>query len=207
LDGCPANLDVRACGLVDATPAATGVERPRGACPPTERRGLSMIRTRVRGYVAARVLGVEPEHGTTKPGADFPMRAWGWSELLRASRVSGVSRVVGGLKEPRRSSAGSPRRRRARLGLVLAVAVSALCAATAASASAAITAGGSAKQVYATGLPANAQASLLKANGTPVYTHNATPQGGVLFRKVTPGSGYRVRVDSSGEKSGTVTVY
>jgi predicted acyl esterase len=76
----------------------------------------------------------------------------------------------------------------------------------AASASA-FTAQGSVNQVYVTGLPANAEASLLKSTGTTVYTQNADAQGGLLFRSVKPAAGYRVRLTSTGEESGPVTVH
>jgi predicted acyl esterase len=66
---------------------------------------------------------------------------------------------------------------------------------------------GSAKQVYVTGLPANAQASLLDSSGATVYTQNADSEGGLLFREVTPGSRYRVRVASTSEESGPITVH
>jgi uncharacterized protein len=76
---------------------------------------------------------------------------------------------------------------------------------TAAGASA-FTAQGSAEQVYATGLPANAQVSLLKKNAT-VSTQNADSLGGVLFKEVKPGKGYTVSVTSTGETSEPVTVH
>jgi len=52
---------------------------------------------------------------------------------------------------------------------------------------------GSAKQVYVTGLPPNAKASLLDAQGRKVATRRANDMGGLLFRGVEPGKGYRVR--------------
>ncbi len=61
--------------------------------------------------------------------------------------------------------------------------------------------------MYVTGLPGNAEMSLLKANGTTVYTQDADSLGGLLFRKVRPGSGYRVRLVSTGETSGPMTVH
>src|SRR3954462_11730951 len=57
---------------------------------------------------------------------------------------------------------------------------------------AAFTAAGSARQVYATGVTAGAQVALLDGTGAKVATQTATPEGGVLFRKVKPGDGYRV---------------
>jgi predicted acyl esterase len=77
---------------------------------------------------------------------------------------------------------------------------------TAASASA-FTAQGSAKQVYVTGLAPNAQVSLLNSTGANVYTQNADSLGGLLFRNVTPGTGYQVRLTSTGEASGPITVH
>jgi predicted acyl esterase len=65
---------------------------------------------------------------------------------------------------------------------------------------------GSAEQVYATGLPDGAQTSLLDPNGQVVQTRAANYLGGILFRDVTPGDGYRVRLDSNGETSGPLTV-
>src|SRR5919106_990828 len=65
---------------------------------------------------------------------------------------------------------------------------------------------GSVEQVYATGLPADAAVSLLGPAGEALATRDANDLGGVLFREVTPGDGYRVRLDSSGETSGPLTV-
>jgi predicted acyl esterase len=77
---------------------------------------------------------------------------------------------------------------------------------TAASASA-FTAQGSAAQVYATGLAGNAPAALLNKAGATVATQSADAQGGLLFRNVAPGAGYRVRATSTGETSSPVTVH
>ncbi|HEY2397731.1 MAG TPA: CocE/NonD family hydrolase, partial [Solirubrobacteraceae bacterium] len=106
----------------------------------------------------------------------------------------------------RRSVSGSALRRRARVGVISALAVFAVWLLAAASASA-FTAQGSVKQVYVTGLAPNAQASLVKSSGTTVYTQNADPLGGLLFRNVNPGAGYRVRLTSTGEVSAPVTVH
>jgi predicted acyl esterase len=65
---------------------------------------------------------------------------------------------------------------------------------------------GSVEQVYATGLPAGAETSLLNSGGQAVATRNANNLGGVLFRNVTPGDGYRVRLDTTNETSGPLTV-
>ncbi|MBV8429561.1 MAG: hypothetical protein JO244_00235, partial [Solirubrobacterales bacterium] len=61
-----------------------------------------------------------------------------------------------------------------------------------AAAQATFTAAGSAEQVYVTGLPGGASASLLNASGRTVATQSADSLGGLLFRNVTPGDGYRV---------------
>jgi uncharacterized protein len=65
---------------------------------------------------------------------------------------------------------------------------------------------GSVEQVYATGLPAGAGTSLVGSGGQVVATRNANDLGGVLFRNVTAGTGYRVRLDANGETSGPLTV-
>ena len=71
----------------------------------------------------------------------------------------------------------------------------------------AFTAQGSVRQVYVTGLAAGAQASLLSSGGATLATQSADALGGLLFRNVTPGGGYRVRVASSGETSAPLTVH
>src|SRR5690349_10597040 len=69
------------------------------------------------------------------------------------------------------------------------------------------TAVGSAQQVYVTGLAPNAQASLLTQQGTTVSTQHADSLGGLLFRNVAPGDGYRVRLDPGGPASAPLTVH
>jgi predicted acyl esterase len=64
---------------------------------------------------------------------------------------------------------------------------------------------GSAEQVYATGLSPNEQTSLLNSTGQTVATQQADSLGGVLFRNVTPGSGYRV--SAGGAQSDPLTVF
>src|SRR5690242_2764345 len=54
-------------------------------------------------------------------------------------------------------------------------------------------AAGSVEQVYATGLAPNAEASLISPRGKIIETKNADSMGGLLFRNVRPGTGYRVR--------------
>ena len=97
-------------------------------------------------------------------------------------------------------------RRRARLGVVPALAALLVWLFAAASASA-FSVQGSVEQVDVTGLAANAQASLLRSSGATVHTQEADPQGGLLFRGVKPGKNYRVRLTSTGETSGPITVH
>src|SRR5437588_4064235 len=68
-------------------------------------------------------------------------------------------------------------------------------------------AAGSAEQVYGTGLAPNSRASLISASGQIVGAQNADSLGGLLFRGVAPGSGYRVRLVSNGTESSPVTVH
>ena len=89
--------------------------------------------------------------------------------------------------------------RRWRLNAAVCVAVLACMLVSAAVARAAtapqpsFSAHGSVEQVYVTGLAPNAQMSLVNAAGKTVATQPADAQGGLVFRNVTPGSGYRVR--------------
>jgi uncharacterized protein len=81
-----------------------------------------------------------------------------------------------------------------------------LTTATGAVAAPTFTARGSAEQVYVTGLAPSEQVSLLNSAGTTIATRPATAQGGVLFRDVPPGTGYRVRPAAGGEASDPLTV-
>src|SRR5436305_1910372 len=63
---------------------------------------------------------------------------------------------------------------------------------------------GSAEQVYVTGLAPGAQASLLDRRGHNVATRRADTLGGLLFRNVRPGGGYRVRQDATTSPALTV---
>lgn len=65
---------------------------------------------------------------------------------------------------------------------------------------------GSVEQVYATDLAPGARMVLLDGAGKRVRTRRADAQGGLLFRKVRPGSGYRLRAAEGGEASAPVTV-
>jgi uncharacterized protein len=74
-----------------------------------------------------------------------------------------------------------------------------------AQAAASFVAHGSAQQVYATGLSPNHSVSLLNSHGFPIDTSKADSEGGVVFRLITPGAGYRVRQGSV--KSNKLTVF
>ncbi|RNL60534.1 CocE/NonD family hydrolase [Nocardioides marmoriginsengisoli] len=75
-----------------------------------------------------------------------------------------------------------------------------------AEAAGAIVAHGSARQVWLTGLPAGATFTLLDKAGHKVARKRADAQGGLLFRNVEPGAGYRVRA-ADGRASAKVTVH
>ncbi|MEK6327003.1 MAG: CocE/NonD family hydrolase [Actinomycetota bacterium] len=57
-----------------------------------------------------------------------------------------------------------------------------------------------------TQLAPGAQMSLLDPQGRTIATRRATRQGGVLFRNVPPGTGYRVRLSGGGARSGPLKV-
>ncbi|HEY1359653.1 MAG TPA: CocE/NonD family hydrolase [Thermoleophilaceae bacterium] len=65
---------------------------------------------------------------------------------------------------------------------------------------------GSVEQVYATGLPAAGKLYLVNRRGRIVAKKRADSLGGLLFRNVKPGSGYRVRRSKKGPKSAKLTV-
>src|SRR5919199_4077571 len=92
--------------------------------------------------------------------------------------------------------------RHARFSMAAAALALGLLAAT--SSASAFSAHGSARQVYVTGLAPHARMALLNRRGHRVQTKRADAQGGLLFRGVRPGTGYRVR--GSGAKSGRITV-
>jgi predicted acyl esterase len=94
-----------------------------------------------------------------------------------------------------------------RAWLSAAVLVAALMLAPPAAA-AGFTAYGSARQVDVVGLAAGARVSLLNARGRVVRTQRADSLGGLLFRNVRPGGGYRVRVvGPAGAVSPPLTVH
>src|SRR5438128_821597 len=97
-------------------------------------------------------------------------------------------------------------RRRARISLISTLLAFAVWLVAAASASA-FSAQGSVNQVYATGLPANAQASLLNSSGATVYTQNADAQGGLLFRNVKAADGQWRELTATEELRHPITVH
>jgi uncharacterized protein len=65
---------------------------------------------------------------------------------------------------------------------------------------------GSVEQVYATGFPPGAGVSLYDGEGLEVASKGANELGGVLFREVTPGSGYTVGLTAGGPRSAPLQV-
>jgi uncharacterized protein len=86
---------------------------------------------------------------------------------------------------------------------VAAVAIAFMAGAGAAQA---FSAHGSVRQVYVTQVGPGAQMSLLNRQGGTIATKRADAQGGLLFRNVTPGTGYRVRLTGGGGTSAPLTV-
>jgi hypothetical protein len=66
---------------------------------------------------------------------------------------------------------------------------------------------GSADQVYVLGLRGGQRMILLNRKGRRVAIKRADSLGGLLFRNLKPGAGYRVRAYRKGPKSGPVTVF
>src|SRR3954464_1886570 len=65
---------------------------------------------------------------------------------------------------------------------------------------------GSVEQVYVTDLGPGAKLWLLNRRGRTVASKRADAQGGLLFRNVRPGTGYRLRQARKGPKSAPLTV-
>ena len=95
-----------------------------------------------------------------------------------------------------------------RRGLLCVAVVCGLIAvsAPAAVASVGFTAAGSAEQVYVTGATPGQKLSLMR-NGKALRTQKVDSLGGLLFRRVAPGSGYRVRIYPHGAQSAAITVH
>ena len=107
----------------------------------------------------------------------------------------------------RRRSAAGRKLRAGAIVLSASIVISSFAGAGAAPSTASFAAAGSVNQVYATGLADGAQASLLDPDGNAIATRNATELGGVLFRDIAAGDGYRVRIDGDGTESDPVTVH
>ena len=92
------------------------------------------------------------------------------------------------------------------LACLAAFAVALVGAGAASAADPSFNARGSVEQVYVTGLAPGADVSLLDSGNHVVASDEANAEGGLLFREVTPGDGYRVRLTETGETSGPLTV-
>ncbi|MEA2460307.1 MAG: uncharacterized protein QOH90_484 [Actinomycetota bacterium] len=98
--------------------------------------------------------------------------------------------------------------RRLRAGAIvlsLGLLINSLAGTGAVAATSTINAVGSVEQVYATGLTPGAQASLIGPLGDTLKTQTVNSLGGLLFRGVAPGDGYRV--SSEGVESAPLTVH
>ncbi|MFL5896340.1 MAG: CocE/NonD family hydrolase [Thermoleophilaceae bacterium] len=89
---------------------------------------------------------------------------------------------------------------------IVAMAVAFAVATGSAAAAASFNAHGSAEQVYATGVAPGALMSLVDSAGKTVASRHADSLGGLLFRNVPPGTGYRVRAAQGGQESDPLTV-
>jgi hypothetical protein len=92
------------------------------------------------------------------------------------------------------------------LALTLVVAAGAAAGPGGRGAAATFTARGSVGQVYVTGLRPGERISLLSRSGRRVATRRADALGGLIFRHVRPGNGYRVRGSPRGAQSSPLTV-
>jgi uncharacterized protein len=135
---------------------------------------------------------------TSGPG---PERAGGWAATTGEPAQSSAG--IGNIGRVRRGNV----LRRVSLTLAIFGSVAAICAASAQAATPTFTARGSAEQVDVTGLAPNARMALVRPNGTVLATQRADSLGGLLFRNVPPGAGYRVRPAAGGADSAPITVH
>jgi hypothetical protein len=82
----------------------------------------------------------------------------------------------------------------------------ALAAGAATAKTATFVARGSVEQAYVTGVSPGARLVLVNRHHLAVQSQRADPLGGIVFRKVAPGAGYRVRAGAGGAESGPFTV-
>jgi hypothetical protein len=90
------------------------------------------------------------------------------------------------------------------LGVTVALLMLGLAIAVGPAGAAAFRARGSVQQVYALGLAPRAKVALVNRRGRTVAVQRADALGGVVFRGVAPGTGYRVR--SGAKRAGNLTV-
>jgi predicted acyl esterase len=102
---------------------------------------------------------------------------------------------------------GAKRRISAAVAVLAGLLVVAGAATSSAAPSVPLTAHGSARQVYATGLTAGQKVALVDSSGRQVASRSASSLGGVLFRDVKPAAGYRLRALPGGSLSDPVTVH
>ena len=93
---------------------------------------------------------------------------------------------------------------RLRIGLLVGMLLAAIPAT--ASAATHLGVGGSVQQVYVTGAHPGERLALVNRRGATVATLKAGALGGLIFRDVKPGPGYRVRRAGGGAASAAVTV-
>src|SRR5215208_5438122 len=121
--------------------------------------------------------------------------------LPRSSRNTRVSESVNG------GRSAAVRGKRVWFAVVAGALAFILMTATGAAAATTFTARGSAEQVHVTGLAPGAQVSLVNSAGKTVATQKASSLGGLVYRNVTPASGYRVRPAAGGTASDPLTVF
>ncbi len=96
--------------------------------------------------------------------------------------------------------------RRAVIAVAAMSALLALADGVATAKSATFVAGGSVEQAYVTGASAGARLVLVNRHDRAVQSRKADSLGGIVFRHVAPGRGYRVRASAGGAESAPFTV-
>ena len=113
--------------------------------------------------------------------------------------------MFGRTRARKRSSASRSKPWAIGLSAGLLVGSIAMSASTATAAPTSVNAVGSVEQVYVTDLTPGAEASLIGPDGKSLITQTVNELGGILFREVPPGEGYRV--ESEGVQSDPVVVH